>query len=199
MAGGWRLPAALFFFTLIAHAVAVHASPGELTVLVTRVVDGDTFYARIVEVSSSAPSCLKGSVRAGSLVKVRLADINAPERGELGYAAAGAALSRIIGGKTVLLDVDDVYCRDRYGRLVAVVYVRHNSSHLVNVNKLLVDRGVARIWDHDNEFNPYKWRTYVKAAGDNGAGRDKTLSAAMIAAVLALAVLAAARRGWRTG
>jgi hypothetical protein len=42
-----------------------------------------------------------------------------------------------------------------------VVYVRHNSTHYVNVNKALLVEGVVVIEDHDNEFDPYTWTLYI--------------------------------------
>jgi micrococcal nuclease len=116
----------------------------DLTAYVYRVVDGDTF---------------DGSPCG----RVRLADINTPERGEAGYSEAKEALTRLILNKKVYLDVDDLYVTDKYGRLVAVVYVEYNSTHLLNVNKWLLVNGYAKTADYPNEFNPSDWSLYVKA------------------------------------
>jgi hypothetical protein len=41
-------------------------------------------------------------------------------------------------------------------------YVRHNGTHLLNVNKALIVNGHAAIWNFDNnEFNPNEWPLYV--------------------------------------
>ena len=106
------------------------------------VVDGDTF------------DCQPG-------IRIRLADIDAPEYGEPGYYDAKEALKKLILYKLVYLDVDDYYVTDRYGRLVALVYVRYNKTHLLNVNKWLIDNGYAVISDYVNEFNPYTWKLYI--------------------------------------
>ncbi len=109
---------------------------------VTRVIDGDTF-------NCSLPT------------GVRLADIDAPEYYEAGYQEAKDYLTGLIAGQAVYLDIDDVYGTDIYGRWVAVVYVRHNSTHLLNVNQAMLDAGHAVIWDFLNEFNPATWPRYA--------------------------------------
>ncbi|OYT47644.1 MAG: hypothetical protein B6U85_04755 [Desulfurococcales archaeon ex4484_42] len=109
---------------------------------VYRVIDGDTFDAFPVG-------------------RVRLADVNAPERGEPGFWEATEALKQLVLGKQVFLDVDDIYVMDKYNRLVCIVYVRYNSTHLLNVNKWLLDHGYVEIKDYPNEFSPNKWKLYV--------------------------------------
>jgi len=110
------------------------------TCTVTYVVDGDTL------------DC--------DGVRIRLADINAPELDQSGGVEAKNALRDLVLNKKIFLDIDDVEPRDKYGRVVAVVYVRFNETHLLNVNKWLVDSGYAEIWDFPNETNPYDWKLY---------------------------------------
>ena len=69
---------------------------------VTRVIDGDTF---------------RTSTRKHS---VRLANVNAPEKGTKGGSKTTQQLQRLIGGKKV--EVNTV-ARDKYGRSVANVKV----------------------------------------------------------------------------
>ncbi|MEM4283376.1 MAG: thermonuclease family protein, partial [Candidatus Caldarchaeum sp.] len=88
-------------------------------------------------------------------------DINTPERNEPGYNEAKEALRRLVEGKKVFLDVDNVNVMDSYQRLVAVVYVQHNSTHVLNVNLWLVTNGYAMFRDFNNEFNPYTWSLYL--------------------------------------
>jgi len=59
---------------------------------------------------------------------VRLANMNAPERGQPGYQAAKARLRKMVQGKRVTLEP----CGRSYGRTVAKVFVRGK-----NVNKQL--------------------------------------------------------------
>lgn len=69
---------------------------------VTRVIDGDTFMTS----SRKKP--------------VRLANYDAPERGQRGYKVSKDNLKSMISGKTVTVDVK---ARDVYGRAVASVKV----------------------------------------------------------------------------
>jgi endonuclease YncB( thermonuclease family) len=127
------------------------ASSGEIdaTAIATSVHDGDTFYIDQEFNGSNT---------------IRLADINASELGQpLSYEARDF-LSGLIYHKTVFLDIDDVYTFDYNGtgdRLVCVVYVSYNSTHYENVNKALLDTGLAEKKDYVNEFNPNTWTLYV--------------------------------------
>ncbi len=73
---------------------------------VTRVIDGDTFETA----SRKRP--------------VSLANVDAPEKGERGGAAATNALRNLIAGETV---EGDTVARDKYGRSVANVKVGRKS------------------------------------------------------------------------
>lgn len=44
---------------------------------------------------------------------------------------------------------------DKHNRVIAVTYLRCNKTHLINVNKWLIDDGYVDISDYLNEFNPY--------------------------------------------
>jgi len=81
---------------------------------VTKVIDGDTF------------------MTASRKNPVRLANVDAPEKGARGGAAATKALKSMIQGETVSIDT---VARDSYGRSVAKVKVGRNS-----VNKAVKDR-----------------------------------------------------------
>jgi hypothetical protein len=105
---------------------------------VTYIVDGDT-----VDVSSVG--------------RIRLADIDAPDEGEPGKDEATNYISSLIYQKNVYVDIDDVYGTDVYGRIVAVLYVYYDASHVKNVNKAMIDSGHAVIWNFENEFDPYSW------------------------------------------
>lgn len=114
----------------------------DATTVVSRIIDGDTF-----DTTSEG--------------RVRLADVDCPEYGEDGYNEAKSFLISLISGKTVYLDIDDVYETDKYGRLICVVYVKHNSTHYKNVNKALLVGECTVIKNYYNEFNPYTWALYV--------------------------------------
>jgi len=120
-----------------------------LTGVVDKVVDGDTFCATVAN---------------GTQYTVRLADLNAKELGQTGYQEAKDLLNSLIYDKTVYLDVDDIYVWDYHGigdRLVCVVYVEYNVTHLLNVNKALIESEKVEIRDYDNEFDPYTWNLYA--------------------------------------
>lgn len=126
---------------------------------VVRVVDGDTVLVEVVEVRSDK---LRGTLGLGER-RVRLADVNAPELSTPEGARAKDALSGILRvGEQVYLDVDDLYIFDKYGRIVAVVYVRFNGTHALNVNAWLLKNGYAELRDYDNEFNPNSWTLYAR-------------------------------------
>ena len=110
---------------------------------VTKVWDGDTF-----DLSER---------------RIRLADIEAPNSDDnfTAYEEARGFLKSLIENKMVYLDVDD-YGSTSYGRIICVGYVRYNSTHLLNINKELLNMGYAEVWDYtNNEFNPYKWTSFV--------------------------------------
>jgi endonuclease YncB( thermonuclease family) len=122
----------------------VNASIGEFdkVAVVTRVIDGDTF-----------------DIDSGD--RIRFADVNTPESGEVGYQEAKDYVAGLVEGKTVYLDIDDKYTTDTTGtRLVAVIYLGYNSTHYMNLNKALLQNHYATIWDHDNEFNPSNWSLF---------------------------------------
>lgn len=131
-----------------AYAASTASLEYDVLCRVTRVIDGDTI-ACVPRLS------LMEGVIVGREYRIRLADINAPELRpvpEEGAIEATMLVRSLVEGREVILDVDDLYITDRYGRLVAVVLVEYNETHLVNVNKLLVVEGLARVWEHDNEW-----------------------------------------------
>lgn len=130
-------------FLLLLCVHAAFAWEIDATTTADRVIDGDTF-----------DTTTEG--------RIRLADVDAPERGESGYYNAKNLLDEFISGKTVYLDIDDIYRTGPYGRLICVVYVDHNSTHLMNVNKALLLEGAVVTDNYHNEFNPYTWALYVQ-------------------------------------
>jgi hypothetical protein len=125
--------------------IRVFRIEAELVSTANYIVDGDTF------------DILDGH-------RIRLADIDCPEYGMSGYEEASRYLSSKLYGKLVYLDIDDVYRYDNEGsgeRLVCVVYTEHNASHLLNVNKALLENGHAVIDDYPNSFTPSDWRLYT--------------------------------------
>jgi endonuclease YncB( thermonuclease family) len=82
---------------------------------VTKVIDGDTFET------------------ANRKNPVRLANVDAPEKGQRGSAKAREALSKMIQGEEVRIDT---VSRDKYGRAVAKVYKGRESVNKKMQKKL---------------------------------------------------------------
>lgn len=75
-------------------------------------------------------------------IRVRLHGIDAPEKGQDFSTQSRQVLSELVFGKEVRLEQKD---KDRYGRVVAVVY-----SNGINVNEEMLRRGM--VW-HYKEFD----------------------------------------------
>jgi len=121
----WQLP--LLLLPLLVLAPAAQGQPVEGTVI--RVVDGDTIYVKL----------------ADRVEKIRYIGMNTPEihhptKGEEpGGREAAETNRRLVGGKRVRLELD-VRTRDRYGRLLAYVWVDD-----VMVNAELLRLGYAQV------------------------------------------------------
>ena len=101
---------------------------------VVRTVDGDTVHVRL----------------AGRVEKVRYIGIDTPEvhhptRGEEPGGRAATEINRgLVGDRAVRLE-PDVQLRDRYGRLLAYVWVKRADGVEVMVNAELVRLGYAQV------------------------------------------------------
>src|SRR5258705_3186151 len=106
----------------------------DLTGTVIRTVDGDTVWVRL----------------AGGVEKVRYIGIDTPEvhhptRGEEPGGRAATEINRgLVGERPVRLE-PDVQLRDRYGRLLAYVWVKRADGVEVMVNAELVRLGYAQV------------------------------------------------------
>ncbi len=101
------------------------------------VIDGDT-----IEICSG--------------IRVRLADIDAPESYEVGFESSANALKSIVFENKVYLDIDG---KDQYERYICVRYVLSGSRYK-NVNYELVSSGYAIYDDYENAFDPNSWSTF---------------------------------------
>ena len=132
-------------FTLIVSLVcgcavlaglASAASTGEFTQrgVVTEVVDGDTVWVRL---------------ESGKREKVRLIGIDAAERGACFAAQAGARVRQLALSKPVVLRGDRTQAtRDRYGRLLAYVWIPGGRD----LGYQLVAGGFAKVYVYGNPF-----------------------------------------------
>ena len=110
-------------------AVSVWSAPAALGGPVVRVVDGDTIHVRI-----------DAGVEKVRYIGVNTPEVHHPTKGEEpGGREAAEVNRRLIEGKTVRLELD-VQERDRYGRLLAYVWVGD-----VMVNAELVRLGYAQV------------------------------------------------------
>jgi len=112
------------WFLVILLPIVTHAAVGQtLFGKVTRVVDGDTVAFKVHD---------------GPLEKVRLADIDTPERDQPWGTEATTALRQWSMSKPARIEVVDT---DRYGRLVATLWVDDE-----NINRRLVKEGHAWVY-----------------------------------------------------
>ena len=120
----WQL---LPLLLLLLGAGAASAVP--IDGMVVRVVDGDTIYVQLAD-----------RVEKIRYIGVNTPEIHHPTRGEEpGGRAAAAVNRRLVGGRHVRLELD-VRTRDRYGRLLAYVWVGETM-----VNAELVRQGYAQV------------------------------------------------------
>jgi len=125
-----RIGAALFCAVLLCvngAACAEILRPGsglEFTARIIAVLDGDTVLVR----------------RASGLLKIRLAEIDAPEKAQTFGETSKRSLSDMVLGKQVNIAGETM---DQYGRLVA-----HLSINGMDVNAEQIRRGMA--WEYSN-------------------------------------------------
>lgn len=114
---------------LVLVAVAVSAAAQSvLEGTVTRVVDGDTIHVRV-----------GGQIETVRYIGVNTPEVHHPRKGEEPGGRAAAAVNRDLAGRRVRLELD-TQSRDRYGRLLAYVWVDDTM-----VNAELVRRGFAQV------------------------------------------------------
>ncbi|MCX7059274.1 MAG: thermonuclease family protein [Gammaproteobacteria bacterium] len=117
-------------------------------------------------------------------VKVRLAEIDAPERGQPFGAQSKAALSDLVFGRQIRLDVTDT---DRYGRSIARVWVGRTDANREMVRlgyawayrkyltdaTLLDDEAAAQrarsgLWADANPSPPWEFRAQKRKKPNSG-------------------------------
>ena len=129
------LPIAILFWLLPSPAslqqdpLEKHNNTNQLEIQgarVTRVIDGDT-----IEIEH-------GPMKE----RVRYIGIDTPERGKPFYKEAKEYNEKLIGDNLVTLKMD-VQLRDKYGRLLAYVYLENEDRTFVNAK--LVEDGCAQV------------------------------------------------------
>lgn len=153
------LSAPVVFLSLLAVACGAATTPAPTLASVISIHDGDT---------------LTAVISGGRQIKVRLANIDAPELAQAYGPEAGSALRGLVLGRMVELVGDTI---DRYGRTVAIVLMDG-----VDVDAVMVTKGLAWVytkyntdaslpaleaearqarrglWADDNPMPPWEWR-----------------------------------------
>lgn len=109
--------------TLLLYCPSVYSE--HLAVKAIGIIDGDT----TLVLMQNEPT------------KIRLWGIDAPEKGQPFSTKAKKALSDLIYGKLVSLDIKG---KDKYGRFIAIIY----NDRGLNINVELVERGLAWWYKH---------------------------------------------------
>jgi micrococcal nuclease len=137
-AGSMRRISTLLVVLAIAAALATAAqtaNAGRFTLhgTVSRVVDGDTVDVRLT---------------SGRTERIRLIGIDTPERGRCDAAKATTFARTLAQGRAAVLQGDATQAtRDRYGRLLAYVWI---GGHDLGYRQLA--RGLAKVYVYDRPF-----------------------------------------------
>jgi len=146
------------FIMAVGSLVACSALASE-PVRVVRVLDGDT-----VDVLTQGQKTLR----------IRLANIDAPERGQPYGNVARQALATLIHGRTVTLDRTSV---DHYGRTIGLIHVADPGCKAapcpaINVNARLVKQGYAWVYTQYNKDAELPALEQAARAGRLGLWKD---------------------------
>ena len=151
----------------------------QITLHVSRVIDGDTFEGRLD--NGGNPGVNPWMVQLTRIV-IRISGIDAPERGQYYGDVATLHLQWLISGKAVGLKLKQ---KDSYGRWIATVYLestdiseemlkeglaRHYKEHDSNPRyaQLEVEAKQAGLglWSDDRAVPPWEWRKMDKYERD---------------------------------
>jgi micrococcal nuclease len=125
----WRLLSLIPLLAVAALACSPSQAGPTLEGIVIRVIDGDTIHVRIGD-----------HVEKVRYIGVNTPEVHHPRKGvEPGAREASRVNRELVGGKRVRLEID-VQTRDRYGRLLAYVWVGDTM-----VNAELLRRGYAQV------------------------------------------------------
>ena len=133
------------------------------TCRVRSVYDGDTLTVEWAEFSWWG---FKKHVRP---VKVRLAYIDTPE---IRYKQAGALqarefLEKLVMGKRVVVEYEELpgggARRGDYNRILAVVHLQRSFLPNVNINQLLLKKGLARLYHNPDNITPHHVKKLLRA------------------------------------
>ncbi len=120
----------LFISTIFFAASSKPKSTLQKFFIVLRIVDGDTIVVSY----------------HGKKEHVRLLRINTPEKDFYGYKQAKKAMKKLVAGKGIRLEFENTLERDKYGRILAYVWVDD-----LHVNVEMVRLGWSRFWTRSGE------------------------------------------------
>lgn len=133
--------ASLFSFALLVSNLYINRDEQddiELEGIVNYVVDGDT-----LDIND---------------IRIRLALVDTPERGQDGYKEAREFVKNLCVNKKGEVDIDDGQRRgDRYGREMGVIYCDG-----INVNKALVENNLTKIYTEYCDISEFKNKKWAK-------------------------------------
>ena len=132
------------------HCMAAKDIPNTIYAKVVKVVDGDTIHI---------------SHKKYGLLKIRLAEIDAPEKDQPYGKEATARLSKILTNKTIRLNKITV---DRYNRIIGIVYYEN-----IDINHYLVINGLAWCYDYYNKREKIKDAEIYARKKEIGIWSDK--------------------------
>ena len=114
---------------------------------VTEIVDGDT-----MDINN---------------LRVRLALVNTPERGESGYTEAIDFVESVCGvGATALVDEDDGQKEGSFDRVIGLVYCGNdNINNRRSLNQLLLEGGYAVIYQDFCDFSEFSTANWAQSRG----------------------------------
>ena len=91
-------------------------------------------------------------------IRIRLALVDTPERGQDGYKEAMEFVKNLCLNKRGEVDIDDAQRRgDRYGREIGVIYCDG-----INVNKALVENNLTKIYTEYCDISEFKNKKWAK-------------------------------------
>ena len=102
--------------------------PPDIQARVVEVVDGDTIKVELTNV----PEDLAAELTEGSVVTIRYIGVDAPEMQTSEGPAAKALNALLVEDRIVFLELDETHW-DRYGRLLAYVYLDAGGNLMVNL------------------------------------------------------------------
>ena len=151
----------------------------QITLHVSRVIDGDTFEGRLD--NGGNPGVNPWMVQLTKIV-VRISGIDAPERGQYYGDVATVHLQWLISGKAVGLKLKQ---KDAYGRWIAMAYLdgadigaemlkeglawhykEHDSNPLYAQLEAEAKQAGLGLWSDDRAVPPWEWRKMSKYERD---------------------------------